>query len=92
MEEMVRFNRKSAKTHSGIWRDLAIRKRPTEVVQEQSIIDAGSAHGVATPITQCLVAIVRDLESGQRSQGRENLEVLREAAKSSAFTGRVVLP
>ncbi|HEY4295607.1 MAG TPA: 2-dehydropantoate 2-reductase N-terminal domain-containing protein, partial [Paraburkholderia sp.] len=28
---MVAFNRPNAKTHSGIWRDLAVRKRRTEV-------------------------------------------------------------
>ena len=28
LDEMVAFNRRSAKTHSGIWRDLAVRKRP----------------------------------------------------------------
>ncbi len=31
MDAMVAFNRRSAKSHSGIWRDLAIRKRRTEV-------------------------------------------------------------
>ena len=31
IEEMAEFNRGSAKTHSGIWRDLAVRKRKTEV-------------------------------------------------------------
>ena len=28
---MVAFNRRSAKTHSGIWRDLAVRRRRTEI-------------------------------------------------------------
>ena len=28
LDELVAHNRKSAKTHSGIWRDLAVRKRP----------------------------------------------------------------
>src|SRR5712675_1635224 len=31
LDALVVHNRKSAKTHSGIWRDLAIRKRTTEV-------------------------------------------------------------
>src|SRR3546814_17879212 len=30
-DDMVAHNRRSAKTHSGIWRVLAGRKRPTEV-------------------------------------------------------------
>ena len=31
LDALVAFNRRSAKTHSGIWRDLAVRKRKTEV-------------------------------------------------------------
>ena len=31
LDALVVHNRKSAKTHSGIWRDLAVRKRKTEV-------------------------------------------------------------
>jgi 2-dehydropantoate 2-reductase len=31
VDAMVAFNRPNAKTHSGIWCDLAIRKRRTEV-------------------------------------------------------------
>ncbi|PYE48641.1 ketopantoate reductase family protein, partial [Deinococcus yavapaiensis] len=84
MDDMVAFNRKSAKTHSGIWRDLAVRKRPTEVVQEESILTAGQACGVPTPIIARLVSLVRDLESGRRSLGRENLDALRDAMGRAA--------
>ena len=31
IDRLVEFNRRSAKTHSGIYRDLAVRHRPTEV-------------------------------------------------------------
>ncbi|HSG09848.1 MAG TPA: 2-dehydropantoate 2-reductase N-terminal domain-containing protein, partial [Longimicrobiales bacterium] len=31
LDRLVAFNRASAKTHSGVWRDLAVRKRKTEV-------------------------------------------------------------
>src|SRR5581483_4173992 len=31
LDDQVIHNRKSAKTHTGIWRDLAVRKRKTEV-------------------------------------------------------------
>ena len=30
VERLVEFNRRSAKTHSGIYRDLMVRRRPTE--------------------------------------------------------------
>ena len=35
---MAEFNRHTAKTHSGIWRDLAVRKRKTEVDAQIAII------------------------------------------------------
>ena len=36
--DMAEFNRHTAKTHSGIWRDLAVRKRKTEVDAQIAII------------------------------------------------------
>ncbi|WP_246045558.1 ketopantoate reductase family protein [Rubellimicrobium roseum] len=40
--DMVAHNRRSAKTHSGIWRDLAVRKRKTEAeAQLGPIVAAG---------------------------------------------------
>ncbi len=48
--DMAEFNRHTAKTHSGIWRDLAVRKRKTEVDAQIAIIAAlGAEAGVATP-------------------------------------------
>jgi len=47
---MVELNRHSPKTHSGVWRDLAVRKRRTEVdVQIAPIAEIGARHGIATP-------------------------------------------
>ncbi|HXF63477.1 MAG TPA: 2-dehydropantoate 2-reductase, partial [Caldilineaceae bacterium] len=46
-DQMVAFNRRSAKTHSGIWRDLAVRKRRTEVdAQLSPIVEEGRALGI----------------------------------------------
>ena len=50
LDEMVAFNRRSAKTHSGIWRDLAVRKRRTEVDAQIGIVaELGAQAGVPTP-------------------------------------------
>ena len=46
---MVAFNRKSAKSHSGIWRDLAVHKRRTEVDPFLGpIVELGARHRVGT--------------------------------------------
>ena len=45
--DMVAFNRRSAKTHSGIWRDLAVRRRRTEIdAQIGPIVAIGKEHGL----------------------------------------------
>ena len=78
MDEMVAFNRRSAKTHSGIWRDLAVRKRRTEVdAQLGWVVHFGRLHGVPTPITARLVELIHDLEGGRRMLDRTNLDELR---------------
>src|SRR5258708_15162666 len=59
LDNLVAFNRRSAKTHSGIWRDLAVRKRRTEAeAQLGPIIDLGRQHGVATPLTRRVLDLI----------------------------------
>jgi len=83
IDEMVAFNRKSAKTHSGIWRDLAVRKRRTEVdPQLGAIVQAGRRVKVATPLTERLIELIHEIEKGRRVQGWEALDALQGAAHS----------
>ncbi|MFE0753194.1 ketopantoate reductase family protein [Inquilinus sp. NPDC058860] len=76
-DDMVVHNRKSAKSHSGIWRDLAVRRRPTEVdAQLGPIVEIGAQHGVPTPITARLIALVHDIEAGRREMALALLDEL----------------
>ena len=76
-DEMVLHNRRSAKSHSGIWRDLAVRKRKTEAeAQLGPIIKVGQKNGIATPLTTKLMAMVLEIEAGDRRLGIENLNEL----------------
>ena len=78
LQEMVAFNRRSAKTHSGIWRDLAVRKRRTEVdAQLGWPVHLGARHGLPTPLTARLVGLIHELEDGVRELSRANLDELR---------------
>jgi 2-dehydropantoate 2-reductase len=71
---MAEHYRHSAKTRSGIWRDLAVRKRKTEVeTMFGPVIAAGQAHGVATPTVARLSAMIAEMESGKRDFSPENL-------------------
>ncbi|MEZ4711144.1 MAG: 2-dehydropantoate 2-reductase [Caldilineaceae bacterium] len=85
LAEMVAFNRKSAKTHSGIWRDLAVRKRRTEVdPQLGPIVTFGQEYGVPTPITARLIELIHDLEEGRREQSLETLDQLQQTVVTHA--------
>jgi len=74
---LTEFNRHTAKTHSGIHRDLAIRKRKTEVdPQIGVIVELGREVGVPTPAIACLVALVHDIEEGRRPLAFETFNLL----------------
>lgn len=79
VDAMVAFNRPNAKTHSGIWRDIAVRKRRTEVdAQIAPIVAIGARHGVPTPTVAKLVDMIHEIERGSRRQTDDNLlELLR---------------
>jgi 2-dehydropantoate 2-reductase len=81
IDEMVAHNRRSAKSHSGIWRDLAVRKRRTEVDAQIAIVaEIAAAHHRTTPVLDRLVRLVHEIEDGSRPLDRANLDALAEAA------------
>ncbi|MFC0180179.1 ketopantoate reductase family protein [Thorsellia kenyensis] len=66
MDAMVKFNQNSAKTHSGIWRDLAIHKRKTEVNQQLGVIvEKAKEVGVPTPLLKAIISGITAIEDGQ---------------------------
>jgi 2-dehydropantoate 2-reductase len=74
---LARFNSTSAKTHSGIWRDLAIRKRKTEVDPQIGIIaQLAKASGVPVPTLEKLVALIHDIEDGRAQQSPALIKAL----------------
>ena len=64
---LAEFNRHTAKTHSGIHRDLAVRKRKTEVDPQIGVIaELGLDAGIDTPVIRRLVELIHDIEDGRR--------------------------
>lgn len=79
LDEMEAHNRKSTNTHNGIWRDLAVRKRRTEVdPQLGPNVETGKHVGAPTPLTAQLIQLIHEIENGARPLQRENLDVLME--------------
>ena len=68
LDRLVVFNRKSAKSHSGIYRDLMIRKRKTEVDEVHKDIQG--------PIFDRVVEMIHDIEQGRRTCEVSNLDEL----------------
>src|SRR5690349_309617 len=68
IDRLVEFNRASAKTHSGIYRDLAVRHRKTEVENMLEVLDG--------PLVRQTAALIRAIEDGRRVCERANLELL----------------
>jgi 2-dehydropantoate 2-reductase len=71
IDRLVAFNRRSAKTHSGIYRDLAIRKRRAEPILQ-------SLDG---PILRRTLELVHEIEEGRRICEVANLELLAAYAR-----------
>jgi len=85
LDQLVAHNRKSVKTHSGIWRDLAVRKRRTEVdAQLGIIVTLGTQAGVQAPLTARLVELIHEIESGARAQSLETLDALAATIPNAA--------
>lgn len=76
---LAEFNSKTAKTHTGIWRDLAVRKRRTEVdPQVGAVAEVARGHGIATPLLDRVVELIHDLEEGRRALSAETFAALSE--------------
>jgi 2-dehydropantoate 2-reductase len=70
--------RRSLKPKSGIWRDLAVRNRPTEVDAQLGIAAAlGRQHGIAVPLLERVIDMIHEMERHQRPMQPDNLEQLR---------------
>jgi 2-dehydropantoate 2-reductase len=96
LDALVDFNRASAKSRSGVWRDLAVRKRKTEVDAQIAVIaELGGTVGVPTPLVTRLVRLVHDVEKGRREQSWGTLDALTEpgdGAGGGAGPGATVGP
>ncbi|MEE4278103.1 MAG: 2-dehydropantoate 2-reductase [Halieaceae bacterium] len=77
LEAMVAHNRNTAKTHSGIYRDLAVRRRKTEVdAQLGVLLPIAERRRVPLRAVPRLIELVHDVEAGRREQGTDLLEEL----------------
>lgn len=78
--KMVDYRTRSEKKYSGMWRDIAVRKRKTEVNDLLvPMVREAEALGVPVPLNTRMIELVYDIEEGRRPQSWETLDVLKAA-------------
>lgn len=81
LDRLVAVRRRDQKTHSGVWRDLAVRKRRTEVDEHfPPIMAVARKHDIDTPLLARMVAVIHEIERGERPQAKDNLDELGTAS------------
>lgn len=88
-EQLIRRLRSYKKVKSGIWRDLAVRKRKTEVPTHlNAVIEQGEKMGLDMTLTRNVVQMISEIEEGNREMSWANIDVLkalhRDVKSSSA--------
>jgi 2-dehydropantoate 2-reductase len=77
MASVASHYRAATKTKTGIWRDLAVRKRKTEVgALLGATVAKARSFGVPMRLTERLIALIEELERGQRPMAWANLDEL----------------
>jgi 2-dehydropantoate 2-reductase len=77
-DRMAERFRQRVKQHTGIWRDLNVRRRKTEVeFLTGELIRRAAARGVSLPLNARIAAMIAEIEAGTRKQAWENLTELR---------------
>jgi 2-dehydropantoate 2-reductase len=79
-DRLVAVRRTDQKTHSGVWRDLAVRKRRTEVdAHFVPIVQEAARLHLAVPRLERMMAMIHQIEDGQRELSSANLDELAAA-------------
>ena len=77
LDRLIDIRHHDEKTHSGVWRDLAVRKRKTEVdAHFVPIVEEAQRRGLAVPRLRRLITLIHEIESGQRDFDPRNLDEL----------------
>lgn len=86
LDALVARRRRDQKQRSGIWRDLMVRRRRTEVDEQLvPVIRHGQARGFGLPLTRLLVERIHAIEQGAAAPAwshLDELEALRRAGEA----------
>ena len=84
VDDYAASRRGSKKLYSGIWRDIMVRKRRTEIaLQSRPILDAAAKHGIGVSVFERAVAMIADAENGRSVLGGAPFDDLLDFAIAS---------
>ncbi len=73
-ERVAERFRARVKQHTGIWRDLRVRRRKTEVAWlTGELVNRAAAIGQRLPVNTRIAAMIAEIEDGRRTQSPDNL-------------------
>jgi 2-dehydropantoate 2-reductase len=80
LDRLIAIRHTDEKTHSGVWRDLAVRKRRTEVdAHFVPIVERAKQLGIDVPLLRRMIEMIHDIEEGRRDFSGANLDELATA-------------
>lgn len=87
-DDMAAFMSQKEKVRSGVWRDMAVRHRPTEVhAQYDAVLQRGASVEQPMPLLQALLTTLDALEAGTQTRGWHNLDRLSALSQRLARGG-----
>ncbi len=77
IQGLIRYAATHHKPKSGVWRDLAVRKRKTEIdFGLGEVVLRAERHGLQLPVVRRMIELIHEIEEGRRSMQFANLDEL----------------
>jgi 2-dehydropantoate 2-reductase len=85
LDALVERRRRDQKQRSGIWRDIMVRRRRSEVDEQLGAVARhGAAVGLPLPLTRRVIDRIHDLEQGSIAPSWEHLDELERIRQGSS--------
>ncbi|OEU88241.1 2-dehydropantoate 2-reductase [Streptomyces abyssalis] len=92
-DRLTAWLRTQPKDRSGIWRDIAVRRRPVEVTTHYAtVFEEAERAGIATPVLRAVIDGLRELEQDPGGMSESRLDDLDRLAAAHNPPSRVASP
>jgi 2-dehydropantoate 2-reductase len=76
-DRLVAWLRTQTKTRSGIWRDIVVRRRPTEIATQYApVLAAAERHGIDVPVLRTVLAQLVEVEADAATMSEMRLDAV----------------